>query len=51
MLQITECPAKLCVVVRDEDLGVLLWVGGGEGGARALSFPFLVGRWGAGDWG
>ena len=42
-LRITERLAKLCVLVGDEVLGILVGVGGGEGGARAFSFPFLVG--------
>jgi len=49
-LRITDGPANLCAVVRDEVFRILVWVRGGEEGARACSFRFLVGA-GAEVWG
>ena len=50
-LQITKSPAKLSVIIGNEVFRILVQVEGGEGGAWALSFPFLVGRGHAGGWG
>jgi len=48
-LRITESPAKLCVVVRDEVFRVLVWVGGG---GRGVLGPFLsLSWWGGGELG
>jgi len=55
-LRITESPAKLCVIVRDKVFSICVRIRGRAGGARAFSFPFLVGggsepRAGAEAWG